>query len=124
MTRDVVSVTPEITLAELIDRFLLRHHFTSYPVVQGSDPIGLITIKLVKHVPREHWDRTRVADAMIPLTETTSLSPGDDMSTAMSKMAASGLGRLPVVDEGRLVGIVSRRDIMAYLQIRSDLSSV
>lgn len=122
MTRDVVTVSPEITLAELIDRFLLRHHFTSYPVVQDSTPLGLITIRLVKHVPREDWDRTRVAAAMIPVDDATSLSPDDDVPTAMQKMAASGLGRLPVIAEGRLVGIVSRRDIMAYLQIRSDLS--
>ena len=123
MTRDVVTVSPEISLVELIDRFLLRHHFTCYPVVRDDRPVGLITIKLVKHVPRDAWNTTRVAEAMIPITEAISLSPDDDIPTAIQRMASSDLGRLPVLAGDRLVGIVSRRDIMAYLQIRSDLSS-
>ena len=60
---------------------------------------------------------------MIPITEAISLSPDDDIPTAIQRMASSDLGRLPVLAGDRLVGIVSRRDIMAYLQIRSDLSS-
>ena len=123
MTRDVVTVSPEITLVELIDRFLLRYHFTCYPVMSGGRPVGVITIKLVKHVPRGDWGATSVAQAMVPITEAVSLTPDDDIPTAIQKMAASGLGRLPVVAEDRLVGIVSRRDIMAHLQIRSDLSA-
>lgn len=124
MTTSVVTVPPNITLAELIDTYLLRHHFTCYPVVGDRGPVGLITIKAVKHVPREVWGQTPVSAAMIPLAPEVSLGPDDDIPTAMQKMAASGLGRLPVIDErGALAGIVSRRDIMSYLQIRSDLSS-
>jgi Zn-dependent protease/predicted transcriptional regulator len=122
MTRDVVTVSPEISLVELIDRFLLRYHFTCYPVVSGDRPVGVITIKLVKHVPRDAWGTTRVAQAMVPITDAVSLTPEDDIPTAIQKMAASGMGRLPVIAGRELVGIVSRRDIMAYLQIRSDLS--
>jgi CBS domain-containing protein len=117
-----VRVSPEISLVELIDRFLLRYHFTCYPVVSGDRPVGVITIKLVKHVPRDAWGTTRVAQAMVPITDAVSLTPEDDIPTAIQKMAASGMGRLPVIAGRELVGIVSRRDIMAYLQIRSDLS--
>lgn len=123
MTPEVVTVSPEISLVELIDQFLLRYHFTSYPVMSGGRPVGVITIKLVKHVPRDSWDTTSVGQAMVPLSDAVSLSPDDDIPTAIQKMTASGMGRLPVVDGDRLVGIVSRRDIMAYLQIRSDLSA-
>jgi Zn-dependent protease/predicted transcriptional regulator len=121
MTKDVVAVSPDISLAELIDRFLLRHHFTCFPVVSDRRPVGVITIKLVKHVPRDAWGTTRVSEAMVPITEAVSLAPEDDIPTAIQKMAASGMGRLPVISGEGLVGIVSRRDIMAYLQIRSDL---
>jgi Zn-dependent protease/predicted transcriptional regulator len=122
MARDVVTVPPEINLVELIDRFVLRYHFTSYPVVTRGRPVGVITIKLVKRVPRDAWPTTSVSVAMVALTDAISLSPDDDVPTAIQKMSASGLGRLPVVAGSELVGIVSRRDITAYLQIRSDLS--
>lgn len=123
MTTDVVTVPPDITLSELIDTYLLRYHFTSYPVVSGGRPVGLITIRQVKHVPRTEWGTALVRDAMLPITPLTSLSPDDDIPTTMARMESSGQGRLPVIDAaGALVGIVSRRDVMSYLQIRSDLA--
>ncbi|MCK4408782.1 MAG: site-2 protease family protein [Candidatus Eisenbacteria sp.] len=124
MTPDAVTVPPDITLSELIDGYLLRYHFTSYPVVSEGRPIGLITIRSVKRIVRERWGTALVGEAMVPITQGTSLSPDDDIPTALSRMSATGQGRLPVIDaSGDLVGIVSRRDIMGYLQIRSDLSS-
>lgn len=124
MTPDAVTVPPDITLSELIDGYLLRYHFTSYPVVSEGRPIGLITIRSIKDIPREKWGATLVSQAMIPITSATSLSPDSDIPTALSRMDAAGQSRLPVVDaSGELIGIVSRRDIVGYLQIRSDLSS-
>ncbi|MCK4510729.1 CBS domain-containing protein, partial [bacterium] len=124
MTPNAVTVPPDITISELIDGYLLRYHFTSYPVVSEGRPIGLITIKSVKRIGRERWGTALVGEAMAPITKGTSLSPDDDIPTALSRMSATGQSRLPVIDaSGDLVGIVSRRDIMGYLQIRSDLST-
>ena len=124
MTPNAVTVPPDITISELIDGYLLRYHFTSYPVVSEGRPIGLITIRSVKQIGRERWGTALVGEAMAPITKGTSLSPDDDIPTALSRMSATGQSRLPVIDaSGDLVGIVSRRDIMGYLQIRSDLST-
>jgi len=123
MTTEVVTVPPRITLAELVDMYFLHHHFSCYPVVDAERPVGVITIKDVKHVPREQWETTSVASTMRPLTPETTLSPNEDVPTAMKRMSASGLGRLPVLADGKLVGIVTRRDVMSHLQIRSDLAT-
>ena len=123
MTPNAVTAPPDITLSELIDGYLLRYHFTSYPVVSEGRPVGLITIRSVKRVPRERWGDTLVRQAMIPITSGTSLSPDDDIPTAVAKMSAAGQSRLPVIDaSGTLAGIVSRREIANYLRVRSDLS--
>jgi Zn-dependent protease len=123
MTTEVVTVPPRITLAELVDVYFLHHHFACYPVLDAGRPVGLITIKDVKRVPREQWETTSIASTMRPLTEETTLSPDEDVPTAMRRMSASGLGRLPVLADGELVGIVTRRDVMSHLQIRSDLAT-
>lgn len=123
MSAEVIVVPPDISLAELIETYLLRYHFTAYPVVSDGSPLGLVTIARVKRVPRQNWTGTAVREVMLPLVPEISIRPDDDIPAALQKMGATGLTRLPVVDDaGSLVGIVSRRDIMSYLQIRSDLS--
>ncbi len=122
MTRDVVTVSPAITLTALVDEHFLHHHFICYPVVEGDSTLGLVSIKDVKHIPRERWRETHVGDVMTPLSDENTLASTDGIPAAMRKLAASGSGRLPVVDHGRLVGIVTRGDIMRNLEIRSDLS--
>lgn len=123
MVTDVATVPPGITLAQLIESYLLRHHYVSYPVVDAGRPVGLMTIRLVKQVPRESWPSTTVAEAMHPIGEDVTLSPEDTVTDAMRKMASSGFPSLLVLSEGALVGVVTRRDIGSYLEIRSDLSA-
>jgi len=122
MTREVVTVPPAITLDVLVEEQFLHHHFICYPVVEAGRALGFVSIKDVKHVPRERWPETHVGDIMTPLTDANTLRSDDGFPVAMRKLAASGFGRLPVVDYERLVGIVTRGDIMRNLEIRSDLS--
>ncbi|MHC4182801.1 MAG: CBS domain-containing protein, partial [Planctomycetota bacterium] len=51
------------------------------------------------------------------------VSPDDDATSAMSKMIRRGLGRIPVLDNGKLVGIVSHRDIIQIIKHKIDLSA-
>jgi Zn-dependent protease/CBS domain-containing protein len=121
MSREVVTVSPGVTLADFIESFVLRHHFTSYPVVEDGRPLGIISTRLVKRVPRERWAATAVGAAMIPLSRENTLAPEDGIPAALQKMGASGLSKLPVLEDGRILGMVTRRDITSYLEIRSDL---
>lgn len=123
MTAEVVAVPAATTIRDLVDRFFLHHHYICYPVVQDTSAVGFIAIKDVKGVPQEAWERTRVTEVMTPIGPDTSLAPDDDVETATRKMASSGCWRLPVLEAGRLAGIVTRRDIMHYLEIRADLEA-
>ncbi len=58
---------------------------------------------------------------MAPIDEVPSLKPNDDATEALSRMVSDDLGRMPVIEDGRLVGIVSRRDILNLFKIKSDL---
>jgi CBS domain-containing protein len=58
---------------------------------------------------------------MTPLELVACLKPTDDVSDALSRMVSGDIGRMPVVENGQLKGIVSRRDIMNFFKIKSDL---
>ncbi|NNC91252.1 MAG: CBS domain-containing protein, partial [Acidimicrobiia bacterium] len=107
MTRNLTSVTPGQSLSEihdLLDRE--RHH--GLPVVEDGALIGIITLADIQRAggaPAE----TTVAEAMTPRPAT--VTPSAPVSLAIERMAALGVGRLPVVDDAdpsRLVGVFRR----------------
>lgn len=53
---------------------------------------------------------------MVPLDKLHSVDPGAELWTAMEKMGRDGVNQMPVVQDTRLVGMLSRDDLVNYLQ--------
>ncbi len=122
MTRDLVTIEDSTTLDKLVDNYFLKHRYNSYPVVSNGNFIGIVSIHDVKQIPREDWDKVDVRKILDSKIISLCVSPDDDATSAMSKMVRKGLGRIPVLDNGKLVGIVSHRDIMQIIKHKMDLS--
>lgn len=121
MSPDPISVKDSISLNELVENFFFRHRFASYPVVKEGKFLGCVTLNHVKQFPREQWGRLKVSDAMDTLSPELLLHPGEEAVEAFSKMVRSNQGRLPVVEGENLVGMLTRKDVMSFLKIRTDL---
>jgi CBS domain-containing protein len=121
MQPDVVTVDPDLALDRLVDEYFYTYKFRSFPVLEGGRLIGAISLKDVQGVPRAQWPARRVRDAMHLVREENLVCPGDDLSDVFRKMAEEDKGHLPVVEDGRLVGIVTRHDIMTLIQLKTDL---
>lgn len=131
MTPDVVTVTPEMSL-RVAARRLAEHSITAMPVVDGSGRlVGVLSEADVMRealVPdqRAHLidvhvgegpDVHRVREVMSPHPVT--VHPEDDLMDAVRLMTDSAFKSLPVVEEGHVVGVVSRKDVIAQIA-RSD----
>ena len=101
--------------------YIYRYQFTHFPVFGRDELLGMVSLAQVKEIPKELWAFKQVRDIMTPIDEVPSLKPVDDATEALSRMVSSDVGRMPVIENGRLVGIVSRRDIMTLFKIKSDL---
>jgi len=123
MTEHVVSVDWLLPVDELVRDFIYKHQFTNFPVFNRDEFIGMVSLGEVKAIPKELWGFKQVRDIMTPLDHVPSLSPNDDATEALARMVTDDLGRMPVIEDGRLVGIVSRRDIMNLFKIKSDLGA-
>ena len=123
MTRDLVTIEDSTTLDKLVDDYFLKHRYNSYPVVSNEMLVGIVSIHDVKQVPREDWDKVDVRKILDSKIISLCVSPDDDATSAMSKMIRKGLGRIPVLDNGKLVGIVSHRDIIQIIKHKIDLSA-
>jgi Zn-dependent protease len=118
MSAPVVTVPPDVTIARLAED-LWAHRFTSFPVVDDGRIHGIITLDDVRGVARERWDATRVADAMHAMSEELAVQSGEAAMAALQKAARNGVGRLAVVDDGRLVGYVSLKDITHAVTLKT-----
>lgn len=116
MTPTPETVPPDLTLRELVDDYFLHRRFQAYPVAREGRPLGIVTLHQVKEVPREAWARTTVSEAMTPLERTAVVSPDASVAAVLSAMQAAEERRALVLRDGALVGIISPRDVTAWLE--------
>jgi Zn-dependent protease/CBS domain-containing protein len=117
MAHDPVTVAPEVTLERFIDEVARATRYTTYPVVEGTRAVGLLTFASVVRTPRELWARTRVAECMVPLERVPVTRPDEEAAEALGRIAASEVGRALVISDGRLVGLLSISDLARAISI-------
>ena len=113
MNKGVVSIRPEATLAEAV-AILTQQHIGGAPVVASDGAVvGVISeLALIDVVFDCDAKEARVSDYMTP--EVHTVHPDDSLTRPAQLFALYSFRRLPVVEDGRLVGIVTRRDLMNY----------
>lgn len=121
MRRDPITVAPDLPVAQLVNDYVYRHYFKSFPVTEGDRLVGCVTINDVKATEREHWPTRRVRDIMQPCSEANTVPPETDAAQTLARMRQTGNSRLLVRRGDRLVGIVALRDLLDFLSLREDL---
>lgn len=122
MTRDVLTVPPDITVQQSISTYFLVHPHGGYPVLRDGRILGLITLQCVRSVPTELRATRTVEQAMIPFEQTILISPSMTALDAMQLMARKKVGRLLIAENGKLLGIMTRGDLMKAIQTRQELN--
>ena len=122
MTAKVIVVDYHISVQELVDSYFYNYKFTSFPVKKDEEVIGIVNLERVKNVPKESWDQTSVGGIATSLEDNLIVSPNDTVSTAMTKIFSNSIGRVLVMEQVTLIGIVSRTDILNYIRIHSQFN--
>jgi Zn-dependent protease/CBS domain-containing protein len=118
MARDPVTAPAEITLGQFMDRVAWSRPYTTYPVTENGEVVGLLQFRRVAEVPRAEWDRRTVRDCMIPRDEVPVVEQDDELVLAAGEVAEHEVNRALVLDAGRLVGLLSVTDVARALQMR------
>ncbi|MCS7115357.1 MAG: site-2 protease family protein [Nitrososphaerota archaeon] len=121
MTREVHTVNSDLPIRDVVETHFTRYKHGGFPVVKDSELLGLITLEDVKKVPKEKWHETKVADIMTPCEKLKCASPDETAVDALLEMSKYNVGRLPVQENGKLVGIITRSDIIHAIRIKTEL---
>lgn len=124
MTADPESVPPDLSLRELVEERFLRRRYQSFPVVDGEQLVGLLTLQQVKEAPREEWDRRVARDVMTPIENGIVVEPGRKMTDVLQTMQETDSRRVLVAEGDDLRGIISSTDIAGWIQRSRELEGL
>src|SRR5205814_1943584 len=122
MTADFRSTPPGVMVGQIIRDFVLPMNLRAIPVVSGERLVGLITIADLRKVEQDRWATTPVEQVMTPASELATVSPDDPLGTALERFGGAEVPLLPVVKDGRLIGVLYREAVIGYVRMHEMLA--
>jgi Zn-dependent protease len=116
MDRRYAEIDADTALNALREDPLLRPGEPSAVVTSGGRVLGLVSPHSFEEVPRAKWPTTPVAEVMIPLSRMKWVRPDTDLEAALEVMERDGLHQLPVMEDGQVVGMLTRSNLIGFLR--------
>ena len=109
MSFGVHTLRPEMSLSEA-EALMKRYGHEGFPVVEDGQLVGVLTRREIDRALHHRLEDAAVRAYMH--TGDVSVAPSDSVATVQRIMTEQGLGQVPVVEEGRVLGIVTRTDLV------------
>jgi Zn-dependent protease/predicted transcriptional regulator len=121
MRPNVPVVPPTLTVEQLVYEWIMGTDERAFPVMDGDRLLGMVCLEDIRKVPRQDWDRVTVAEIMTQSSQLDVVDTREDASQALERLTRHDVRQVPVLENGRLVGLLRRRDILKWLQVQSGL---
>ena len=118
MQTEIRSVTPQLTIQQLVDNYFYRFHHKMFPVVANDQLLGCVTTRDIKSVPMSEWSDRRVSDIVQLPTEANTITSDADAFQTLNRMNNTGNSRLLVTQDHQLVGVVTLKDMLGFLSMK------
>jgi CBS domain-containing protein len=117
------AVSPNMPLSTLIYDHVMRSDDRAFPVIDNGHLVGVIYAEKLKDFDRAYWDTTTVKEAMVPENDLEVVTTSEDAMNAFEKLTRKEMRQIPVVRNGQLIGMLRTRDVLRWLQMRSEMMS-
>jgi Zn-dependent protease/CBS domain-containing protein len=121
MNSNPIVVPPSLDLLRWVEDYVYRYHHRAFPVASNGQLAGVITTQALGRIPRSEWAQHTVGEVMVPDLEAVTVGATADAMEALRKMQRTGSSRLLVTEGDRLVGIVSLKDLLRFLNLKLEL---
>jgi CBS domain-containing protein len=105
----------------VVDEYLLGRGTRCLLVSDERNTYGLVTVHQVRQVPRERWLFTPIRDAMTPLERLVTVGVQEDAYRVLEVLDEAGVNQVPVVQNGQVMGLITREHILHFLRLREEL---
>jgi Zn-dependent protease/CBS domain-containing protein len=121
MIQDPLTVPPDLTLSDLVNRYFLRYGYRGFPVEEAGKAVGLISVTDLAGLPESELRARSVRAAMRPLDASHVISREAPLMEALERVSPPGVGRLLVLEGDRITGMITKTGLLRLLEIRQIL---
>jgi Zn-dependent protease/CBS domain-containing protein len=121
MNPDPIVVSPSLDLLHWVEDFVYRYHHHAFPVVSNGRLEGMVTTQVLTRIPRGEWAEHTLGEVMTPDLRAVTIAPDADAMEALEKLQRTGSSRLLVADGDQLLGIISLKDLLRFLNLKLEL---
>lgn len=121
MTKEVHTVSPNVSISDVVENYFYKYKHGGFPVLEDGNLLGMLTTQDIRTIAKERWSTLQAKDIMTSSEKLVKSQPEEPVADAFLKLSKHNIGRLPVVKDGKLVGIITRSDIMRIIRIKTEL---
>jgi len=121
MTPDCPVIPPNVTIDRLVQEYVFTSGCYFFLVTDEDGVKGILTLNNIKAVSRQNWDVTQVKEIMTPIDKVKVAHPNQDALSILEEMDENDINQMPVVSEGRVIGLITRDNLLRFLHTRSEL---
>ncbi len=121
MTPDCPEVPSNTTVNQLVQGYVFTSGRRFFLVADEGGLKGIVTLHNVKSVSRQNWDVTQVKEIMTSVDKVKVAHPNQDALSILEQMDECDINQMPVVSEGRVIGLIARDNLISFLRTRSEL---
>jgi Zn-dependent protease len=121
MTQDCVMVAPDTTVEKLVNEYVLPSGNRCLTVGEAGHVQGLVTLKDIRSMPRDKWSGVRVTEVMTPIDKLKWVPTDETLDKVLNTLTLQDINQLPVVEGGRIVGMIARDNLLSFISMREKL---
>jgi len=121
MVPNFMIVPPNTTVNQLVWGYVLPTGHHIFLVTDEGRLKGILTLNNIKTIPQSDWDMTQLEKIMVPADQLKVASPDQDALSVMEQMDENDINQMPVVNEDRVIGLITRDNLIRFLRTRAEL---
>jgi Zn-dependent protease/predicted transcriptional regulator len=118
-----VAVNTSMTISQFLNDYVFRYHHRVFPVLELDRFIGMIDLRSIKSVPSNDWPTTKIGPYLSDPSTYTVLDPDMAATDALRLLLPQNNSKAPVVQNGKLMGILTRADLFKLVSMKRDIAA-